>query len=303
MSSPIVVGVALREDDAAPIALGRDLAALTDAALALVHAYPYEQPSAVPGPVRVSELRTRSIAALERLADPLRDKVEGTARAGTGASPAAVLHDAAAALQAPLIVVGSTHRGRVGRVMPGSVTARLLQGSDRAVAVVPRGYVGAAIRRIGAAFVDTPEGRDALAAATVAARLCGGTVRAFTVHDAAPPASAFAVPGWGGLEAVEEARRDRDAAAAERARELIPPDVLDGVEVLAGHPGDALIEVSKELDLLVCGSRGFGPLHAVVRGGVSRALVDGAACPVLVVPHGAGGRIERLVRGRASVEG
>ena len=44
-------------------------------------------------------------------------------------------------------------------------------------------------------------------------------------------------------------------------------------------PADALIAVSAELDLLVCGSRGYGPVHAVMLGGVSRALVDGAACP------------------------
>ena len=40
------------------------------------------------------------------------------------------------------------------------------------------------------------------------------------------------------------------------------------------HLGDA--------DLLVCGSRGYGALRAVALGGVSRALVNEAACPVLV---------------------
>ncbi len=40
---------------------------------------------------------------------------------------------------------------------------------------------------------------------------------------------------------------------------------------------------------MVCGSRGYGPVRAVVLGGVSRALVDGAPCPVLVLPRAAPG--------------
>ena len=40
MAHPIVVGLALREDDAAPLALGRDLARLLAAPPARVHAYP-----------------------------------------------------------------------------------------------------------------------------------------------------------------------------------------------------------------------------------------------------------------------
>jgi nucleotide-binding universal stress UspA family protein len=304
MSIPIIVGVALRDDDAAPIALGRDLALLTDTPLALVHAFPYEQPAAVPASDHVSGLHARSLAALEDLAAPLRAEVQVTVRAGTGPSPAAVLRDAAAALDASLIVVGSTHRGRLGRVVPGSVTARLLHDAAYAIAVAPRGHVGgSAIRRIGVAFVDTPEGRDALTVATVAAGLCGGTIRVFTVHQELPPEAALEVPAWGLHGAPETESLDRAVATAERARELVPADMLDDVEVITGHPADALITVSSELDLLVCGSRGFSPLHAALSDGVSRALVDGAPCPVLVLPHVADKAIARLVHRRAAVEG
>ena len=304
MSIPIVVGLALRQDDAAPIALGRDLALLTDAPLALVHAFPYEHLSAVPAGIHSSELHARSMEALERLAGPMRADVEVTVRAGTGPSPAAVLRDAAAAVDAPLLVVGSTHRGRFGRVMPGSVTARLLHDAAYAVAVAPRGHRGGTpFRRIGVAFVDTPEGRHALTVATATAVLCGARLRVFTVHHHAPPGSTPAVPCWGGHAAAERETLDRAVATAERARALVPADVLDYVEVISGHPADALITVSTELDLLVCGSRGLGPVHATLRDGVSRALVDGAPCPVLVLPHVGGKTIARLVRRRAAVGG
>ena len=50
------------------------------------------------------------------------------------------LKDLAAGEQADLIVIGSTHRGQLGRVVPGSVGERLLSGSPCPVAVAPRGY-------------------------------------------------------------------------------------------------------------------------------------------------------------------
>jgi nucleotide-binding universal stress UspA family protein len=42
-----------------------------------------------------------------------------------------------------------------------------------------------------------------------------------------------------------------------------------------------------EVDLLVCGSRGYGPMRRVLLGGVLRKLIRRAACPVVVVPRGA----------------
>ena len=47
-----------------------------------------------------------------------------------------------------------------------------------------------------------------------------------------------------------------------------------------------LMRVSENLDLLVCGSRGYGPVRAVLLGGVSRRLTAEAQCPVIVVPRG-----------------
>jgi nucleotide-binding universal stress UspA family protein len=41
----------------------------------------------------------------------------------------------------------------------------------------------------------------------------------------------------------------------------------------------------REIDLLVCGSRGYGPVRRVLLGGVSSRLIRRAACPVVVVPR------------------
>jgi nucleotide-binding universal stress UspA family protein len=52
-------------------------------------------------------------------------------------------------------------------------------------------------------------------------------------------------------------------------------------------PGSCLVEESKQLDLLVMGSRGYGPRSAVLLGSASGHVVHRAYCPVVVVPRGA----------------
>jgi nucleotide-binding universal stress UspA family protein len=56
-----------------------------------------------------------------------------------------------------------------------------------------------------------------------------------------------------------------------------------------GHPAQALIEASKEADLLVVGHRGHGAFTGMLVGSVSIHCVTGAFCPVVVVRHGDGG--------------
>ncbi|HEU4656660.1 MAG TPA: universal stress protein, partial [Capillimicrobium sp.] len=56
-------------------------------------------------------------------------------------------------------------------------------------------------------------------------------------------------------------------------------------EVVQGHAGRALEQLSHEVDLLVCGSRGWGTPRRVVLGSTSDHVIHHAACPVLVVPR------------------
>ncbi len=60
---------------------------------------------------------------------------------------------------------------------------------------------------------------------------------------------------------------------------------------LQGAPGPVIVEACEEAgaDLLVAGSRGYGPVLRVLLGSVSTHLAHHAPCPVLVVPRpGAG---------------
>jgi nucleotide-binding universal stress UspA family protein len=54
---------------------------------------------------------------------------------------------------------------------------------------------------------------------------------------------------------------------------------------LNGDPAIALAGASRDLDLLIVGSRSYGPLGAVLLGAVTRRLARAAECPVMVVPR------------------
>ncbi len=52
--------------------------------------------------------------------------------------------------------------------------------------------------------------------------------------------------------------------------------------LLEGHPAPALVEASREAELLVVGSRGHGEFAGMLLGSVSEHCVTNAHCPVLV---------------------
>jgi nucleotide-binding universal stress UspA family protein len=73
-------------------------------------------------------------------------------------------------------------------------------------------------------------------------------------------------------------------ALVDRAVAELPPGAE--ADVLAGRPRDELVRVSHDVDLMVVGSRGWGPVRRTLLGGTSRYLVEHAACPVIAVPRG-----------------
>jgi nucleotide-binding universal stress UspA family protein len=60
----------------------------------------------------------------------------------------------------------------------------------------------------------------------------------------------------------------------------------DDVEPLTGKPAQALAERASRLDLLVVGSRGWGPVRRLLLGSTSEQVVRDAPSSVLVVPRG-----------------
>jgi nucleotide-binding universal stress UspA family protein len=289
MSKPIIAAVDPRREDVAPAALGALLARLTGAPLVLAATYPVDLSVDNLHPEYAQTLRLDTERALRRVA--IAAEAAGvpvtTATVAADGSPARALHELAEDAGAKVLVIGSSARGRIGRVLPSSVTDRLLHGAPCPVAVAPVGYsfdaADAAPELIGVAFTDTPDGHAALAMARTLAGPARARIRVMTV------AEPFEVLVTGSLDAsmLEDVRRARHEAAGavlRRATETLPDNRSDSGRILSGRPSDALAEESDDLGLLVCGSRGYGPLRTLLLGGTSHALVRKAACPVLVVP-------------------
>ena len=227
-------------------------------------------------------------------------------RLEASSSPARGLHDTAIAEQADLVVVGSSHRGPVGRVLLGSIGERLLSGAPSAVAVAPRGHAASesrSIKAIAVAFDGSCEAGLALATAHELAALTGAAVRALIVIEspAAIPGAFVPFPGvkpslpLAGVEPFEEMQgaeaHERQERAARATLKAAVEALGDGAEieqqVLADtDPAAAILEAIRPgTDLLVLGSRAYGPLRRALLGSVSVAVLRHAPCPVLVMPR------------------
>ena len=284
MPRPIIVGVDPVREDPAPLALASALAELGGAPVVAVASHPiHVLPTGLVPPGYDALMRDRAEAALRRALEHLADGA--SAQAVMSQSAARALQDAASDLQAGLLVVGSAHRGRIGRLVAGSVADGVLNGGGCPVALAPQGYERpAAITQVGAAFADTPDGRSAVAFGGRIARAAGARL---TVVTAVPRVdwTGVAPPGRAYEEALGLARVAA-ARVAGTAADQLAAGVETTVRAVSESPVDALTEASRQLDLLVCGSRGYGPVRRVLLGSVSRRLAHEAHCPLIVIPRG-----------------
>jgi len=203
-------------------------------------------------------------------------------------SPAAGIYELVDWEKPIAVVIGSTRHGRSGRVQVGTVGGSLLSGIRSAVAVAPRGYGGSSgLSRIGVAVDGSSESWRALSAAAHLAGRSNVPLRVLSV---------MGKPHYvlGGLLSPlgPEEYRDYKEREWERVYEQAAGRVSDEVStepmLLHGEPAEALSEAASDLDLLVLGSRGYGPAKGTVLGSVSARVMAAAPCPVIVVPRGAG---------------
>jgi nucleotide-binding universal stress UspA family protein len=258
MSDTIIAGIDLDAPDQArdAVALASWLADATSSDLVLATVF-----APRPGALNIQlERRRRELAALAGR------PVETIAIAGT--SPARVLHELADQRRPRALVIGSSRAGAVGLVSLGSVGELLLHGGGAPVAVAPSDFRPPSDRPvdIGVAYGVTPESDDAVRVAVDLAQRAGARLRVLTVHEPAPH---HEMPERRPGEHLERALAGADAERVE----------------LSGDPALALARATADLDLLVAGSRSYGPLGAVLLGAVTRRLVHAAQCPVMVVPR------------------
>jgi nucleotide-binding universal stress UspA family protein len=189
------------------------------------------------------------------------------------------LHKLAEAVKADLLVIGSSPQGVLHRVLVGDDTRAALNGAPCAVAIAPTGFSrdASVLHKIGVGYDGSTESRRALAVAREIASTSDAELSAF---------EAVAVPTFvaHGRSALDGTSLDE---LIDEARQRIAE--LGGVEAHAGYgrPAEELAHYGASLDLLVIGSRGYGPIGRLVHGSTAHDLVRSARCPLLIVPRGA----------------
>jgi nucleotide-binding universal stress UspA family protein len=276
MFNNVLVGVDGRPNGRDAIALA---SCLTDATgtLTLAHVHGGElNPSHAISPGLVKEEREASAKLLEderAAADVVAELVSVVAM-----SPGRGLHQQAEDQGADLLVVGSCSHGAFGRAMLGDDTRAALNGAPCAVAIATLGFAThrPPLARIGVGYNGSPEGVGALAMARELVASFGATVHAREVVSIPSVAySGFMPPLLG--DTMNEMLMDA------QGRMSTLPDV-DGSAVY-GLTGEELAAFSEEVDLLVVGSRSYGPVKRLVLGSTSNYLERHARCSLLVLPR------------------
>ena len=273
MFKQIVVGVDETDGGRDAIALAKRLLA-RDGVLTLAYIFAGD-PRVYRGASAAYEASSRE-RALELLEAAREESgVQANLRWRGSPSVGRGLHELCEVIGADLLVVGSSRRGLLGRVLIGDDTRAALNGAPCAMAIAPANYSRqpVAMREIGVAYNGSPESEHAIAVARELAAECGAKLSAFEAVSL--PSYAFLggpMPVDGAPESLVDDARERIAA-------------LGGVEPHAayGLPVEELALYSASLDLLVVGSRGYGPIGRLIHGSTSQELARSARCPLLVL--------------------
>jgi nucleotide-binding universal stress UspA family protein len=282
----IVIAVDTEERTLDAIALGRVLAASTGAPAKLVTVFPYVPVIDDPDAPELVQVRAEARETLTELGREMALE-HASVEVIAGSFAARELQHITERDDTGLIVLGSTTRGPIGRLLIGGVGERLLSGAASPVAIAPRGYRDAAparLTRIGVGVDGSEEARHALEAAVALARASGASVRVITAFQrlAFGGVATAGIPSASANEAMRaQLKRTHEDAVATARRSA----EADGAFV-EGPAGHVLRDQAADLDLVVAGSRGYGPLGAVLMGSTTAALARGAPCPLLVIPRG-----------------
>lgn len=243
-------------------------------------------------PLPLIETHAEARDAMESELRSLRDEFapEAQTRIAVDASPAHALRRIAEAERADLIVVGSMHRGRLQRFTSADRAMQVLHGAPCAVAVAPDHLVcRSSLERIGVGIDGSPESRMALDLALELAGRSGATLQLLAVASDMYPGSANLVAGASFADIYQQVIDGRVHMARDEADRLLERCASAGVtasaDVRLGDPARELTGLSAECDLLVLGSRRWGPVRRLALGSTAERVIRDASCPVLVPPR------------------
>jgi nucleotide-binding universal stress UspA family protein len=272
MFEKILIGIDGNDGGRDAVALAKRLAGdETELVLAFVHAgYPVTVKGAAGGLelVDVTDATAR-LAQVSQETGIRRTLTIGSASVG------AALHELAKRESADLLVIGSTRRGPLERILIGDDTRETLRGAPCSVAVAPAGYADSdrQITRIGVGYDASDESNAALAVARALAAQFKSSVATFQV---------YAYP-----EAVDAGNSATDSLSARAAFEELARDLADSTagegHMLLGSTVGELTACSLDVDLLVVGHRRLSLLGRILHASTSQQLARTVRCPLLVI--------------------
>lgn len=284
----IAVGVDGYPEGSDAVALGAAIARVTDAQLMLVAVH-MDPLVVLPEGMDWASLRRQARAALEAARDSLapgaRIDIE------TGLSVPRALHRVIRRERRDLLVVGSSRDADPGHVRIGKRTRQLLCHFECSLAVAPRGFreqPEASFRRVGVGYDGGPESDAALGVAAAIAVAAGAELRIQTVADDRLRPIGWST--WSGADGMADVweravQEEMQTLDVEVKAALGRTGAGGSIEVNRGRPADSLLSLSEQVDLLVIGSRRWGPVSRLLLGSTGEALLHDAACPVLTVPR------------------
>jgi nucleotide-binding universal stress UspA family protein len=289
--SRIAVGVDGHPEGNDAVVLGATIADATRAVLMLVAVHP-DPLVVLPEEMNWKSLELQAASMLREA----RDSFAPDARIDveTNLSVPRALERVVRREHRDLLVVGSSRHGPESRVRIGKRTRQLLCHFKSALAIAPRGLHNQPtheLKRIGVGFDGGGESDAALALAGSIARAAGAELHLCgVVDDRVPPIGWSALaPGSAAVSRWEETvLAEMDALREFGLSGARATGASAQAEVLRGRPADALLKLSEKVDLLVIGSRRWGPIARLLLGSTGEALAHDAACSLLVVPRPAG---------------
>jgi len=287
MLRKVLVGVDGTPSARDAVVLARALATADDPDVLLVGAYTDPLLPFPPGLRRDVHLRKD----VERLLLAVREALAPAARTHVKAdlSPGRALCHLIAHERPDLLVLGSSRHVADGHAGAGRTGRQVVHGAECAVALAAHGVAAGAepfaLRHVVVGVDRSLEAEAALAQAHALAHACGARLTAVAVVDdrlpttVAPAGMAVELVQW---DELVDVHRTHTEQLLDELRERVPGLAC---ELRIGDPAQELTAVAAGADLLVVGSRRWGPFSRLVVGSTGEELVREAPCSLLLVPR------------------
>jgi nucleotide-binding universal stress UspA family protein len=281
----IVIGIEDTQNADPHLAPAIELAKELGATLHVVHAYDLPDPSLYPylelsvfSAEAIQQMHERAQRDLEKQVQQITNSTRVVCRPRPG--PAAlVILNVADEVEADLIIVGTTNRGKIERAILGTTAQRVLRSARRPVLVSRR--PGHSIRRV---LLATD-----LSALSVKTNEIGAEMGVLLAPGGHPELRAVFVVGYDMPLLVPMDHEAIEAAAEMQLDEHLgelagPGNVAQKVRV--GQPITEIIAEARDwhADLLVLGTHGRTGASRFLIGSVAESVLKRVECSVLVVP-------------------